>query len=52
VGTVVAVEEGGQLFHKVQLAPAVDFGALDQVYLLDYEAIPPPLKEASPGGHP
>jgi len=52
VGTVVAVEGGGQLFHKVQLAPAVDFGALDQVYLLDYEVIPPILKEASPGGHP
>jgi rod shape-determining protein MreC len=52
VGTVVTVEGGGQLFHKVQLAPAVDFGALDQVYLLDYEAIPPLLKEASPGGHP
>ena len=52
VGTVVAVEGGGQLFHKVQLAPAVDFGALDQVYLLDYEVIPPSLKEASPGGHP
>jgi rod shape-determining protein MreC len=52
VGTVVAVEGGGQLFHRVQLAPAVDFGALDQVYLLDYEAIPPSLKEASPGGHP
>jgi rod shape-determining protein MreC len=52
VGTVVTVEGGGQLFHKVQVAPAVDFGALDQVYLLDYEALPPALKEASPGGHP
>jgi rod shape-determining protein MreC len=52
VGTIVTVEGGGQLFHKVQVAPAVDFGALDQVYLLDYEALPPALKEASPGGHP
>jgi rod shape-determining protein MreC len=52
VGTVVTVEGGGQLFHRVQVAPAVDFGALDQVYLLDYEALPPALKEASPGGHP
>lgn len=52
VGTVVAVEGGGQLFHKIQLAPAVDFGALDQIYLLDYDAIPQTLKEASPGGHP
>ena len=52
VGTVVALEGGGQLFHKIQLSPAVDFGALDQVYLLDYEAIPQTLKEASPGGRP
>lgn len=51
VGTVVAVE-GGQLFHKIQVAPAVDFGALDQVYLLDNEVLPPNLKEAGPGGNP
>ncbi len=38
IGTVVPVEQGGQLFHRIQLAPAVDFGALDQVYLLDYDA--------------
>jgi rod shape-determining protein MreC len=52
VGTVVKVEGGGQLFHKIQLAPAVDFGALDQVYLLDYEAVPLKLKENGPSGHP
>ncbi|MBW8878280.1 MAG: rod shape-determining protein MreC [Acidobacteria bacterium] len=52
VGTVVKVEGGGQLFHKVELAPAVDFGALDQVYLLDYDAVPPKLKENNPSGHP
>jgi len=52
VGTVIKVEGGGQLFHNVQLAPAVDFGALDQVYLLDYAAVPPRLKENSPSGHP
>ncbi|HEX4963984.1 MAG TPA: rod shape-determining protein MreC [Thermoanaerobaculia bacterium] len=52
VGSVVKVEGSGQLFHKIELAPAVDFGALDQVYLLDYDAVPPKLKEASPSGHP
>lgn len=51
VGTVVKVEGGGQLFHKIQLAPAVDFGALDQVYLLDYDALSPALKENGPRGH-
>jgi rod shape-determining protein MreC len=45
VGTVTAVSQGGQLFHRIQLAPAVDFGALDQVYLLDYEPIPQELRE-------
>ncbi|MFY9822808.1 MAG: rod shape-determining protein MreC [Thermoanaerobaculia bacterium] len=51
VGTVVKAEGGGQLFRNIQLAPAVDFGALDQVYLLDYEAPPPALKENGPRGH-
>lgn len=49
IGTVISVEPGGQLFHRIQLAPAVDFGSLDQVYLLDYEAAPQKLKESLPG---
>jgi rod shape-determining protein MreC len=52
VGTVLSVTQGGQLFHRIQLAPAVDFGALDQVYLLDFAAVPADLKEARPGGNP
>jgi rod shape-determining protein MreC len=52
VGTVLSVSQGGQLFHRIQLAPAVDFGALDQVYLLDFAAVPADLKEARPGGNP
>jgi rod shape-determining protein MreC len=48
VGTVTAVSQGGQLFHRIQLAPAVDFGSLDQVYLLDYEPVPQELREAEP----
>ena len=43
VGTVVAVEPGGQLFHKIRLAPAVDLGALDQVYLLEHAPLPQEL---------
>jgi rod shape-determining protein MreC len=49
VGTVVAVEAGGQLFHKIRLAPAVDLGALDQVYLLDHAPVPQELAKAVPG---
>lgn len=52
LGTVVDVEPGGELFHRIQLAPAVDFGALDQVYLLDYQAVPPNVREVRPGEHP
>jgi rod shape-determining protein MreC len=49
IGTVVSVEAGGQLFHKILLAPAVDFGTLDQVYLLDHPAPPPDMLKAIPG---
>lgn len=52
IGTVVAVEAGGQLFHRIQVAPAIDFGTLDQVYLLEYQAVPETLKEAAPGAKP
>ena len=52
IGTVIAVEAGGQLFHRIQVAPAVDFGTLDQIYLLDYQAVPQTLKEAAPGAKP
>ncbi|HEY2740047.1 MAG TPA: rod shape-determining protein MreC [Thermoanaerobaculia bacterium] len=52
IGTVLSVEQGGQLFHKIQLAPAVDFGSLDQVYLLEHEPLPPKVKEAAPGARP
>jgi rod shape-determining protein MreC len=52
IGTVVAVERGGQLFHRIQVAPAVDFGTLDQVYLLEYQAVPQSFKEAAPGAKP
>ena len=30
------------------VTPAVDFGALDQVYLLDYEQVPQELRETAP----
>jgi len=52
VGSVVSVEPGGQLFHRIELAPAVDFGTLDQVYLLEYQAVPPSVKEVRPGANP
>jgi rod shape-determining protein MreC len=52
IGTVASVEEGGQLFHRIVVAPAVDFGRLDQIYLLDYAAVPGALREAGPNAKP
>lgn len=52
IGTVVQVESGGQLFHRIHVATAVDLGALDQVYLLDHSPLPPDVKEAVPGVRP
>lgn len=48
VGTVVSVEAGGQLFHKIGVAPAVDLGALDQVYLLEHAQPPSELQKVAP----
>jgi rod shape-determining protein MreC len=52
LGTVLQVERSGQLFHRILVAPAVDLGALDQVYLLDHSPIPQEVKEAVPGARP
>jgi len=47
VGTVVAVEPGSELFHRIRLAPAVDFGRLGEAYALERAPVPAPLREAS-----
>ncbi len=45
VGTVISVRAGPELFHEVVVAPAVDFGRLDQVFLLGNEAPPQELMD-------
>jgi rod shape-determining protein MreC len=40
VGAVLEVVPGDELFHRVRVAPAVDFGKLEKVYVL--EPIGPP----------
>ena len=47
IGTVVEVTPGSELFHRIVVAPAVDFRSLDQVLLLDYQAPPRAVVEAS-----
>jgi rod shape-determining protein MreC len=44
IGTVVSIEPGGELFHSIRLAPAVDFGMLDQVFVLLADSLPGRLK--------
>ena len=51
VGTVSSVRAAGELFHEVEIAPAVDFGRLDRVFLLEREPIPEELK-GEPGASP
>ena len=47
IGTVVEVTPGSELFHRIVVAPAVDFRSLDQVLLLDYQAPPRAVVEAT-----
>jgi rod shape-determining protein MreC len=45
VGYVRAVGPGGGLFHSIEVSPAVDFGDLDQVYLLAGKELPSNMRE-------
>lgn len=40
VGTVVSVEPGSEVFHRIVVAPAVDFSRLSFVYLLEGDQVP------------
>jgi rod shape-determining protein MreC len=48
VGVVRSVEPGSQLFHRIEVAPAVDFGVLDHVYLLPASDAGLPLVDPGP----
>jgi len=50
IGRVTAIEPGQGLFHRIAVAPAIDFGNLDQVYVLTEEALPAEIREALSGG--
>ena len=47
IGTVIEVVPGGELFHAIRLSPAVDFGMLDQVFVLLADSLPGRLKGSS-----
>lgn len=50
VGTITAVEPGDEIYHRVEVAPAVDFTRLEQAYVLDLLQWPAELVETPPGG--
>ncbi len=52
VGLITAAIPGDDLFYEIRVAPAVDFGLLDQVYILEEEAVPEAVKEALPDARP
>jgi len=52
VGSIAAVAAGAELFHRIRVAPRVDFGLLDQVFVLARESIPEELKEDIPDASP
>jgi len=52
VGTVLSVRPGGELFHRVEVTPSVDFGRLDQVFLLDSDSPPAALMDESLDTYP
>ena len=52
VGTIAAAIPGDELFYEIRVAPAVDFGLLDQVYILKEETVPKAVKEALPDAQP
>jgi len=47
VGTVTEVDSGAELFYRLAMAPAVDFGHLEKVYVLARATVPDRLKEAT-----
>jgi rod shape-determining protein MreC len=47
IGTIVAIDEGDELFLRIEVAPSVDFGQLDRAFVLARERLPSSLKQAT-----
>lgn len=52
VGRVTRVEAGEELFSRIEMTPTVDFGRLDQVFILAGEPVPTQILETQPGDRP
>ncbi|MCP4664322.1 MAG: rod shape-determining protein MreC [bacterium] len=51
IGRVKAIEPGQGLFQRIEVVPAIDYGLLDQVYVLTREALPVEIREALSQGN-
>ena len=49
IGTVTSVEAGSDLYQKIRLSSAVDFGTLDHAYILKFSRLPEDAFEPLPG---
>lgn len=45
IGVVTDVGPGPELFHRIGVRPHIDFGLLDQVYVLTEEVVPSEIKD-------
>ncbi len=52
IGTVTAVTPAPGLFLRIELEPAVDFGLLEDVFVLTGEPVPTAIIEGDPGASP
>lgn len=48
VGRVLSVEPADELFHRIHLEPAIDFGMLGRVYILTAEPLPEAMLQPEP----
>lgn len=46
IGQVASIQSGQDLFQRIEIAPAVDLGRLDQVFVLSHEELPTETAEA------
>jgi cell shape-determining protein MreC len=52
IGEVSEVKAGPELFHHIQVKPAIDLATLAHVFVLTEEVVPRDIRDASPEGGP
>jgi rod shape-determining protein MreC len=52
IGRVVSVEAGEELFSRIEMAPTVDFGRLDQAFVVVRSSVPTDIMETPDSARP